>query len=236
MPALFKPLKTEKHAAKAKLKEIIFGMEDGIVTALGTVLGVGAATSDSRIVIIAGVVALFAEALSMFFGSYLGAKSEKELVDRTIFEEKKEMKELRSVELNEMRQAYRKMGYTEKETKILLNRLNKNNRLFLNEMMIYEFGIIPERVENPFRTAMKFWLATMAGAITIVPFIFLPVQQAILTAAILAMATMFAAGALKTKYTKRNWFVSGAEMMVVGLAAAVVGYALGVILNIAVVA
>ena len=53
---------------------------------------------------------------------------------------------------------------------------------------------------------------------------------------VVAMATMFAAGALKTKYTKRSWIKSGIEMMVVGLAAAVVGYALGTILNVAVVA
>ena len=185
--------------------------------------------------IIAGIVALFAEALSMFFGSYLGTKSEKEIIERTISEEKKEMLEMRSRELQEMRQIYKKRGFTEKEIKILLNRLNKNDKLFLNEMLIGEFGIISEKIENPFKTAMKFWLATMIGIITIIPFLILPVKTAMLVAAILAMATMFTAGALKTKYTKLSWIKSGIEMMVVGLAAAVVGYALGTILNIAVV-
>ena len=229
------PKAKESHTYNSSLKEIIFGMEDGIVTALGTVLGVGAATSDSRIVIIAGIVALFAEALSMFFGSYLGAKSEKEVIEKTISEEKVEMKEMRSQELEEMRRAYKKMGFAEREIKVLLARLDKNDKLFLEQMLIHEFGIIPQKIENPFRVAMKFWLATMIGIIAIVPFLFLTVKTAMFTAGILAMATMFAAGALKTKYTKRSWIKSGIEMMVVGLAAAVVGYAIGTILNVAVV-
>ena len=122
------PKSKESHTYSSSLEEIIFGMEDGIVTALGTVLGVGAATSDSRIVIIAGIVALFAEALSMFFGSYLGTKSEKEVIEKTISEEKDEMKNMRSQELEEMRQAYKKMGFAEKEIKILLARLGKNDK------------------------------------------------------------------------------------------------------------
>ncbi len=227
--------KKENHTKiDGTIRDVIFGMEDGIVTALGTVLGVGAATADARIVIIAGIVALFSEAISMFFGSYLGTKSEKELIERTISEEKKEMRDMREVELNEMRAIYRKRGFTEKEIKILLNRLNKNDKLFLEEMLIHEFGIVPQKIENPFSTGIKFWLATMIGIITIVPFLFLPVQTAMYTAAALAMLTMFSAGALKTKYTKGNWLASGIEMMVVGLAAAVVGYALGTILNVAV--
>ncbi len=230
------PKTKENHTYNSSLKEIIFGMEDGIVTALGTVLGVGAATSDSRIVIIAGIVALFSEAISMFFGSYLGAKSEKEVIEKTISEEKAEMKNMRGQELDEMREIYRKRGFSEKEIKILLNRLNKNDKLFLEEMLIHEFGIIQKKIENPLSTAVKFWLATMIGIITILPFIFLPVQTAMYTAAILAMGTMFSAGALKTRYTKGNWLKSGTEMMVVGLAAAVVGYALGTLLNVAVVA
>ena len=88
---LYMKMDNEEHAKLPRsLGKILFGMEDGLVTALGTVLGVSAATNDPRIVLIAGIVATFAESVSMFFGSYLSAQAKKELYERAYREEEKE--------------------------------------------------------------------------------------------------------------------------------------------------
>lgn len=42
-----------------------------------------------------------------------------------------------------------------------------------------------------------------------------------------AQATLFAVGAAKALLTRRHWLTSGLEIMGFGLAAAVVGYAIG---------
>ena len=46
------------------LRDIILGGQDGLVNVLGSVLGVAAATNDTKIVIIAGIAATLAESIS----------------------------------------------------------------------------------------------------------------------------------------------------------------------------
>src|SRR5579859_5205118 len=59
------------------VREIVFGVQDGILTTLGIITGVGVAEGDRSAVFISGFLALLAGALSMAVGEYLGAKSER---------------------------------------------------------------------------------------------------------------------------------------------------------------
>jgi VIT1/CCC1 family predicted Fe2+/Mn2+ transporter len=67
-----KPCKTK---FKDSIREIIFGLEDSLVTSLGTVTGVAAATQSAAMAIISGVVVVCVSTLSMSAGSYLSSKS-----------------------------------------------------------------------------------------------------------------------------------------------------------------
>jgi len=55
-------MKKEEHDhTGSRLKDIILGGQDGLVNVLGVILGVAVATYDTKIVIIAGLAAAFAE-------------------------------------------------------------------------------------------------------------------------------------------------------------------------------
>jgi len=73
------------------VREIVFGVQDGILTTLGIITGVGVAEGERSAVIISGFLALLAGALSMGVGEYLGRKAEREVVAATIEMEKREM-------------------------------------------------------------------------------------------------------------------------------------------------
>lgn len=45
----------ELHTVSTRISEVILGGQDGIVNVLGVVLGVAAASGDSRIIIMCGV-------------------------------------------------------------------------------------------------------------------------------------------------------------------------------------
>lgn len=47
------------HRRASGLSDIILGGQDGLVNVLGVILGVAAATNDSRIVLVAGLARLF---------------------------------------------------------------------------------------------------------------------------------------------------------------------------------
>src|SRR5512147_261755 len=55
----------DPHHGTFHLSDVILGGQDGLVNVLGVILGVAAATSDSRIVMVAGLAATFAESVSM---------------------------------------------------------------------------------------------------------------------------------------------------------------------------
>jgi VIT1/CCC1 family predicted Fe2+/Mn2+ transporter len=62
----------------AKVHDLILGGQDGLVNVLGVVLGVAAATLSTRVVLIAGLAATFAESISMGAVAYTSAKAAKE--------------------------------------------------------------------------------------------------------------------------------------------------------------
>lgn len=57
------------------IREVVFGIEDSLVSTLGTVTGVAVGSQDTYIVILSGIVLIFSEATSMAAGSYLSSKS-----------------------------------------------------------------------------------------------------------------------------------------------------------------
>src|SRR5579864_6297985 len=64
---------------RRSIREIVFGVQDGILTTLGIITGVGVAEGDRSAVLISGFLAMLAGALSMGVGEYLGRKSEREV-------------------------------------------------------------------------------------------------------------------------------------------------------------
>jgi VIT1/CCC1 family predicted Fe2+/Mn2+ transporter len=61
------------------LRSILFGLEDSLVSTSGVVVGMAAATGSNRLVLIAGLIAVSVEALSMGAGQYLSERGVHEL-------------------------------------------------------------------------------------------------------------------------------------------------------------
>ena len=71
----------DPHRRASALSDIILGGQDGLVNVLGVILGVAAATADTRIVLVAGLAATFAESVSMGAVAYTST-----LADADFFE------------------------------------------------------------------------------------------------------------------------------------------------------
>ena len=59
----------------SNLKDIILGGQDGLVNVLGVILGVAAATFNTKIIIVAGLAAAFAESISMAAVAYTSTEA-----------------------------------------------------------------------------------------------------------------------------------------------------------------
>lgn len=69
----------KKKIGKEYLQSAMFGFNDALVSTTGVIVGVATGTSNKPVVILAGIVTILVEALSMGSGQYLSSKSAHQL-------------------------------------------------------------------------------------------------------------------------------------------------------------
>src|SRR3989338_10981822 len=79
--------KTLQHEIVDSMREIVFGLEDSLVSTMGAITGIAVGTGSQYIVILSGLVLIAAEATSMAAGSYLSTKHAREA--EMLFHERK---------------------------------------------------------------------------------------------------------------------------------------------------
>lgn len=90
------------------------------------------------------------------------------------------------------------------------------------------YGQAYSQHKNPLTSSLIMGLAVIVGAaIPLAVFLVWEARQGIVPAISLTLLGLFVLGAVKTKYTLRNWLRSGMEVLVVGAVAALVGYGVG---------
>ncbi|MCX6770323.1 MAG: VIT1/CCC1 transporter family protein [Candidatus Micrarchaeota archaeon] len=221
-----------KGGTGALLSDVILGGQDGLVNVLGIVLGVASATSDRFIVLIAGLVATFAESVSMAAVAYASSRAEADHYRRELENEKWEMENLPDIETEEVRIIYMRKGYRGKKLEQMVKNTCSNKEMWLSIMMAEELGLTPPEDAAPLRAAVIVGGSALVGSlIPLIPFIFFSVSDALLPSLILSTVVLFGVGIYKAKITVGNWLKSGIEMAAVGMIAALVGYFVGKVLG-----
>ncbi|MGZ3584686.1 MAG: VIT1/CCC1 transporter family protein [Ktedonobacterales bacterium] len=176
--------------------DAIYGANDGLGAVFGIVSGVAGATGNSQTVLVAGLAGMLASALSMGSGAYLATKSQREIHQAELDRERKEFEEDPESEREEMELFYQLKGFTEEESRTLVDRLIARPEQFVTMMAHEELGISEEAFPNPALSALSAAVSTGIGAfIPIIPFFFLSGLAAVIWAAIISLAAHFAVGA-----------------------------------------
>ena len=216
------------------LRDVILGGQDGLVNVLGIILAVATAVSDARLVIVAGLAATFAESISMAAVAYTSTKAARDFYRAELKREKREMKEVPEVERREIRQIYARKGFSGSLLNSIVKKITSNKRLWLKTMMEEELHLYPDEYEKPAKDAAIVGIAAVVGSlIPLLPFLLLPVSAAISGAITLSIIVLFATGYVKGKITTGSAVRSGAEMAAIGMVAALIGYAIGALLGVA---
>ncbi|MFC1598080.1 VIT1/CCC1 transporter family protein [Patescibacteria group bacterium] len=216
----------------SSLREVIFGLEDGIVSTLGAITGIAGGIQDSDVVILAGFVIIVVESMSMAAGTFLSSKSEAEVNQRMLNEEREEIEKEPAKEREEIIKFYKERGFSDKETKILVKRITGNKELMLEEMAYRELRIIPSKNGTPKNDAVFMGISyIIGGIIPLSAYFYLPLVYAIVVSVASSVLILFIIGYSKGKMVHVNKLRSGAEMVLVSLTAAGIGYAVGRIIE-----
>lgn len=222
------------HHANPKLssviREVVFGMEDGMVSTLGAITGIAAATQNPFVTILSGFVVISVESISMGVGSYLSNKSERDINKRKIFEEKTELKKFPHEEREELRDIYLEDGWPKELAETMAETASKDKDLFLKEMIYHELEIGSQESEaHPIKKGFTMLFSYMlGGAIPLSPYLFIgDFFTAILVSILITFLGLFLLGVFTTKFTKRQWWKAGLEMLGLAGLAALIGYGVG---------
>ena len=227
-------IKTEKWHVRGGgwIGQAIYGMNDGLGAAFGVVSGVAGATStNAQFVLISGIAAAVASALSMGSGAYLATKSEREVYEAELARERREIEMNPEQEREELELFYELKGFKPEEAKMMAARLAEQPEQMLKTLAHEELGLSEAGFPNPWVAATSATISTALGAfIPVIPFFFLNGTPALVTSFVISTLAHFLVGASKVIVTGRSWWKSGMEMTVVGLGEATLTYIIGLMI------
>ncbi len=224
------------HKGGQRIKSMVYGGLDGIVTTFAVVAGVAGASLSSGIVLIMGFANLIADGMSMAIGDYLSSKAENEYNAAERRREEWEVETYPEGERKELVELYMDKGMAEEDAVRIVDIISRDKKTWVDIMMVEELGIIEEE-ESPLKNALvTFFSFGLFGFVPLAAYIvarFVPLfaDYTFLTACILTALTLFLLGAQKVRITNRNWFASGLEMLLIGGIAAAAAYGVGALLS-----
>jgi len=223
----------DPHKRTSILPDIILGGQDGLVNVLGVTLGVAAATSDTWVIIVAGLAATFAESVSMAAVAYTSTLADADFYESEREREHRHIQDVPKLEREEICEIYSRKGFSGELLDLIVDTITANKDVWVAVMMAEEHQLIPVDRKQALRSALIVGIAAIIGSlIPLVPFFFLPVNVAMVTSVLVAALVLFVVGAYKAHIYVGNPGKSGLEMAVIGTLSALVGYGVGLILRI----
>lgn len=229
-------LKKEKWHVRGGgwIGQAIYGMNDGLGSVFGVVAGVAGATNASALfVIVSGLAAVVANAISMGAGAYLATKSEREVYEAEIARERQEIEMNPEQEREELALFYELKGFSRDEARQLAARLAERPEQMLKSLASEELGLSAENFPSPWREGLSAGVFTAIGAfVPIVPFFFADGFPAVVASFVISTLAYFVVGAAKVLVTGRSWFRSGMEMLLIGFTVGVITYFIGTLFQV----
>ena len=213
-----------------RLREVVFGAQDGILStvALVTAVAVGVGASGTSTVLVAGLAAALAGMISMATGAYLGSRAEQDVQRSEIEREALELEENPAEELAELVVIFQREGKSFAEAQALAEEISQDKDLWLNTLVEKELGISAEETTNPIKDGLVMGASFIISAlIPIWPYFFFDGSLAISVSVIGALTGLFVLGMGKGRLVQRSPLLQGFEILVIGAVSAGLGFILG---------
>ena len=224
-PPLLARLRASLHAS---IGDVAFGMEDGAVSIAGLVFGVAASTNDAQVVLLAGASGAAAGAVAMMAGTYLDVQSTR---DRAIALRDGAARSIAADPDGHRRRIeedLRAGGFTEAEASTVGAALARNPDAMLDYVAGLELGIGSAPRESPAAHATWMFLADIIAAATpVIPFVFLPLEQARVVSIVLTTILLVILGIGRARVGRTGIVATVAQTLAIAAAAAAAGVAIG---------
>jgi VIT1/CCC1 family predicted Fe2+/Mn2+ transporter len=218
--------------AKGRVREFVFGIQDGLISTVGLVAGMQAAGSNRFTILMAGTAAVLSGAFSMSAGAYLSSKAEREIFDHELKKEASFIEREPYLAQEGLLHALAREGLTREAAYRIVKLLHEQKSVFVATFQEKVLGLGTADVNNPLQGALVMALSfIVGGAIPMAPFLALPLDVALMTGAALTAAVLFGVGVFKGRLAGQSWARAGGEFLVIALAATGIGYGIGFLIE-----
>ena len=211
-----------------RLREVVFGAQDGILSTVALVTSVAVAIGDGATILVAGLAAALAGMISMATGAYLGSRAEQDVQRAEIAREAQELEENPAEEFAELVVVLQREGRSFQEANDLASEIAQDKEAWLRTLVEKELGISAEETTSPVKDALVMGVSfVVAAMIPITPYLFLSGWTAITVSILGSLAGLFVLGVGKGRLVSKSPVLQGLEILGIGAVSAAIGFLLG---------
>ncbi len=212
------------------LRDLVYGAIDGSVTTFAIVAGVAGAGLSPFVIVALGIANVLADGFSMAAGNYSGTKAEQDNIRRIRAIEERHITRYPDGERREVVEILSQKGLSGQVLHDATDAITADRENWIGLMLEGEYGL--GGVDpHPMRAALATFVAFLvAGLIPLLPFL-ISLPNAFALSAFMTMASFFAIGALKSRWSLAPWWRSGIETLMIGGVAAAIAYAVGTLFH-----
>jgi VIT1/CCC1 family predicted Fe2+/Mn2+ transporter len=215
------------------LRDIILGVNDGLVSMFLLVAGVVGGGMSTRNVLLTGVAGAIAGAISMAAGEYIATKTQEEVFEGELALEKEHIRDFRQDELHELTDLLEDIGLDGPLRDEVVGHFGADDEALLKVMTALEFGVVETERRSPSRAMFMSGGLFLAGSLpSVLPFAFVAsASTGLWIATIGAVLGLLVVGAVKTWATRGDPWRAALENLLVAAGGGGLAYGVGVLFN-----
>jgi vacuolar iron transporter family protein len=218
----------------SSVREIVFGMQDGVLTTAGVLAGLSGAVNGHTEVLLAALASTAAGALSMGAGAYLGTRAETEVMRNEIERTRRDALRQPYVIQEALLDQLETEGLARESAYRVVKLLSNSPNLLLSTAEEKVYGLGGAMLGNAALDGLVMGLAFVAGALVpLVPYYLIASPKPALLSALCTTAlALFGVGYFEgwLAHREQRWR-SGLRFLAIAMGAAVIGYLVGLLIS-----
>jgi VIT1/CCC1 family predicted Fe2+/Mn2+ transporter len=234
LPALKPQERRRTFERLSSIREIVFGVQDGVLTTAGVLAGLSGAVSVRSQVILAALASTVAGALSMGAGAYLGTHAESAVLRSELDRVRRESEEEPYLVQESLIEALSKEGLSREAGYRVVKLLSSSKDVLFNTAEEKLYGLTGGTFGNPMVDGLLMGFAFLVGAVVpLLPYMLITSVRVGLIAGIATTAvTLFVVGyVFEGRFSgERRPALAGLRFLAIALGAATIGYVIGLLI------
>jgi len=226
--------KKQRFERLSSIREIVFGVQDGVLTTAGVLCGLSGAVAQHSQVALAALASTAAGALSMAAGAYLGARAENEVLRAELDLVRADAAEKPYTVQEGLLDELCKEGLSREAGYRIVQLLSTSPKALGSTAEAKMFGLGGPTIGRPASDGIVMGIAFLVGALVpLLPYMLITIPRYDLGGALAATAlTLFSVGYFEGWLAHRvDRWKSGVRFLAIAMSAAAAGYLIGLAIS-----